>query len=72
METIWKEFEERLKGHDWFYYYSDDHSVYLRGQNADYRLVMMFNELSEVDEKRATELWNAHCPGWRKRELHLF
>jgi len=72
METLWETFEERLKGHDWFYYYSDDHSVYLRGQNADYRLVMMFNELSEVDEKRATELWNKYCSEFRKRELHLF
>jgi len=29
-----KTLEELLQNHDWFYQYSDDYSVYERGQNA--------------------------------------
>ena len=72
METIWEQFELCLKSHDWYFDFSDDHSAYVRGQNNDYRLVMQFKELAEVDEKRATDLWNKYCPQSRKREIHLF
>lgn len=32
VKTTIDEFKRMLKGHDWYYMYSDDHSVYLRGK----------------------------------------
>jgi hypothetical protein len=31
MDTM-QEFEQALRGHDWFYAYSDDHRYYTKGQ----------------------------------------
>jgi len=33
------EFYKRLGWHDWFYEYSDDHSVWNRGKNAERELM---------------------------------
>lgn len=39
------EFGSKLKNHDWYYAYSDDHSVWKRGQAASARLRAACEEL---------------------------
>lgn len=46
-----------LKGHDWYYQYSDDHSVYKRGQRERSNLISM---QKEFDEYRT--VWNKYAP----------
>ena len=43
MKTKLQTLEKLLQNHDWFYQYSDDYSVYERGQNA-------WNTINEVIE----------------------
>lgn len=54
-----KVLETRLKGHDWFYCYSDDGNVY-RGGRAHKKKVLA--ALKDVDEAVARELWSKHAP----------
>jgi len=39
-----EEFFMKLRRHDWFYEYSDDHSVWQRGQAASYELRQLAKE----------------------------
>ena len=50
--------EERLKGHDWTFMFSDDHAHWSNGHanlSAMCRLVKEY-------PKEGAELWNKHCP----------
>ncbi len=40
------EFESALRGHDWYYAYSDDHSYWARGVSQARSLNIMHNQLS--------------------------
>lgn len=56
METITlKEYEERLKNHDWSHHYSDDFSKWIRG-NQEYTRLVRFSSLS----KEHKELFNKY------------
>lgn len=55
---------KKLKFFDWYYPYSDDHSVWQRGNEGYNELVELQKEL-DVDY----EIWNTYCPQERKRPL---
>ena len=62
METRVQEYKDRLKRHDWFYDYSDDHGVYTRGSNS----IMKIYELAkEIDPK--WEIFNQYAPDQFKK-----
>ena len=44
--TTRKEFEKKLRNHDWFYAYSDDHRYWTAGRDAESRLLDQHRELS--------------------------
>jgi len=46
-----------LKSHDWYYDYSDDHSVWRRGSEAYGRLRSMQKNLDPTGA-----IWNEHAP----------
>ena len=48
---------KRLKLHDWFYEYSDDHSVYTKGNEARTELIKLQEEI-DAD----FQIWNQYCP----------
>lgn len=53
-----------MKEHDWYYFYSDDYSVYSGGSaHAD----KMSKLISEVEPKVAYEMWMTYCP-WAKED----
>tara|TARA_Y100000996_G_scaffold85987_1_gene59785 strand:- start:6277 stop:6549 length:273 start_codon:yes stop_codon:yes gene_type:complete len=57
------ELKEILEKHDWFYSYSDDHTVWQKGrdQRSDIRtLLNQANELGYGDA--ASEIYNKHVP----------
>lgn len=48
-----------LKTHDWYYDYTDDHSVWQRGNRERAEITQMYKALgSEV----AKETWNKYAP----------
>lgn len=53
--TELEQYEADLKKHDWFYNFSDDHSVYKRGQAEQKRLEALREKL---DPNR--EIWNKY------------
>lgn len=55
---------KRLKLHDWFYDYSDDHSVYTKGNEARNELIKLQEEI-DAD----FQIWNQHCPKEKMRGL---
>lgn len=50
---------QALKGHDWYYGYSDDYGVYLAGQQSYQQLLML---AQKVPYEEARELWEDHAP----------
>lgn len=52
-----EDYIKRLKSHDWYYDYSDDHSVWRRGQAAAGELRSMQKRVDPTGE-----IWNEHCP----------
>lgn len=54
-----KELEYRLKAHDWWYAYSDDHSVWSSGEATRRRLHALCDRLGS---ERAKPIWNANAP----------
>ena len=54
-------FEAKMKAHDWFYQYSDDHSVYQRGEAQLDELLGMRRALERDGlGAEANALWAAH------------
>lgn len=61
-----EQLEERLKKHDWYFEYCDDHSKWSKG-NADLKQInKALNELCE--EQEAKDLYNKYCPKDFRRE----
>ena len=52
------EFYEMLKNHDWYYSFSDDHSVYEKGHDEHRRLEWIANEKG-LDYLRMWDAFNA-------------
>lgn len=51
--------EKELKGHDWFYHYSDDHSVFSAGER---HWDLIRDLLRKVDSAIAKKLWSQYAP----------
>lgn len=61
----WKEFERKLKRHDWTYEMSDDSRVWDRGRKAYHDLRYRCNQLSKLDKERAEALLEKYRKkGW--------
>jgi hypothetical protein len=58
------EYIRKLKSHDWFYHYTEDHRVWKAGQAVWDQLRVMQKQLDP-----SGEIWNEHCPPEFK--LHL-
>lgn len=54
-----KHLERELRCHDWYYMFSDDHSVWSAGC-AHWKLLLTLAE--KVDAEVAAELWSKHAP----------
>ena len=58
-----KTFEELLKNHDWFYQYSEDYSVYERGQNAWKTISKVMEALEDAGlSDAANDLYEKYLP----------
>lgn len=55
--TTIHDYINHLKYHDWFFQYSDDHSVWTRGNRARQQLL---REQKELDPDWS--IWNQHAP----------
>lgn len=55
--------EDRLKGHDWTYHYSDDHRCWMSGEASMNRILELLSR-SKAEGKldTARKLWAEHCP----------
>ncbi len=60
-----EKFTNALKSHDWFFDFSDDHSVWTRGRNERDSLVAMSRHLVATEEMTSAQvanLWNKFAP----------
>lgn len=63
-ENTLAQFEKALAAHDWYYDYSDDHSVWQRGVRQNDELLRQRRALREAGLGAAADaLWRKHCPG---------
>ncbi len=51
------DFEKALKGHDWYYHYSDDHSYWSRGVTQARSLNIMHKQLNCPYDMRKLQSW---------------
>ena len=72
LDLLWKTLEELLKTHDWTFDFSDDHSVWTRGNEERERLRSLALALGEHDAERVSNLWNALCPNGFERSTESF
>ena len=72
LDSLWKTLEELLKTHDWTFDFSDDHSVWTRGNEERERLRSLALALGEHDAERVSNLWNALCPNGFERSTESF
>ena len=57
------EFEAMLRGHDWFYHYSDDHRYYTRGRDQRDAIDRAIAELTKQGlREEARQLFNDLSP----------
>ncbi len=50
-------YKQALKKHDWYYSFSDDHSVYRRGEAAERALITQRHQFDPTGE-----IWNSMAP----------
>lgn len=66
MDTIQTKLEELSRKcalHDWYYDYSDDHSVWKRGVASRDEILRLRTELINLGAKeQADEIFYKHCP----------
>ena len=63
MNTKLQTLEELLKSHDWFYQYSDDFSVYERGDRESNTINKVISALIDAGfGKEADDLYDKHLP----------
>lgn len=72
IEKLFTTLENLLKSHDWTFEWSDDHSVFLRGNAERERLRSIGKTLGEHDAERVAHLWNALCPMGFERSAEDF
>ena len=65
--SLEQQLETALMTHDWYYGYSDDHSVWLQGDAEMSRLKSLMEAYTkEAGSKIAIALWNRWAPENRK------
>jgi hypothetical protein len=72
IKELFTTFENLLKGHDWLFDFSDDHSVWKRGLEQRERLRSIALTLGKEDAERVSNLWNALCPDGFERSVESF
>lgn len=58
----WADFEKALGFHDWYFDYSDDHSMWRRGVDQANHLARLRSELMKVNPERTIAKWNEMAP----------
>lgn len=59
---IWVDLEKRLKDHDWYYAYSDDHRVWMSGEKSRALLLGLLGEAAKVDVYKARKMFGKYAP----------
>ena len=72
IKKLFTTLENLLKSHDWTFDFSDDHSVWTRGNEERERLRSIALTLGEHDSERVANLWNALCPMGFERSTESF
>jgi len=55
--------EMKVKSHDWYYQYSDDHRMWVKGKDQRHVIDNMMRDLfAKGLEVEAVEIYNANCP----------
>jgi hypothetical protein len=63
MENKMEDYVARLKRHDWYYDYSDDHNAYMNGSTARRKILELADELDPNHE-----IFNQYAPEKFKRK----
>lgn len=58
MTLTLEQFKQMLDNHDWFYYFSDDHIVWVRGEKQSYEIHAALKDLSATNEMK--KLYNEY------------
>jgi hypothetical protein len=57
------ELSKKMQYHDWYYFYSDDHSVWRRGEAAGSWIMTEIRYLNSLGlEQQTSALWEQYCP----------
>ena len=57
------ELAQKLQYHDWYYNYSDDHSVWRRGEERSAQIQSEMKYLNSLGlEEQTKALWEQYCP----------
>lgn len=64
VETQWEKLERLLTNFDWYYNYSDDHSVWLSGESRHKQIMALVEELGPDAHK----IYVKACP-WRSNQI---
>jgi 6-phosphogluconate dehydrogenase (decarboxylating) len=59
---IWTDLEHRLKSHDWFYAFSDDHRVWQSGELSRSILIKLMQQAVQIDPHKARKMFKRHAP----------
>lgn len=63
MNELLVELTEMCKYHDWYYEYSDDHSVWCRGRDQSGAIYLKRKACEEAGlGEEATKIYNEYCP----------
>ena len=73
-KELLSKFTNALRSHDWFFDFSDDHSVWTRGRNEKESLVAMAKKLvaDGMDSIEVANLWNEFAPSRFRAEPFQF
>ena len=58
----WEDYMDKLRKHDWYYEYSDDHGVWRRGSDERDQLRRLQEEIDS-----GYKVWNQYAPDMFKR-----
>lgn len=59
---IWTDLEKRLKDHDWYYAFSDDHGVWQAGEKSRRVLLDLLGEAAKIDTPKARRMFKRYAP----------
>jgi predicted phosphohydrolase len=59
---IWTDLEHRLKSHDWYNAFSDDHRVWMAGETSRGILIKLMQEALKIDPYKARKMFLRYAP----------